>query len=119
MDDRQVEDLLKRYRPAGPPESLRERCLTPSPIARVWPWAAAAAALLAITVGLQAAAAGAVAGADLMWAPDSSEQAVAELADALGGDVAARRAAEQIIDQQMQREPELAEQSTPPMGEGQ
>ena len=63
MDDRQVEDLLKRYRPAGPPDSLRERCLTPSSAARVWPWAAAAAALLAITVGLEVAAADAIAGA--------------------------------------------------------
>ena len=113
MDDRQVEDILQRYRPAGPPDSLRERCLAPSRVAGVWPWAAAAAALLAITVGLQAAGAGAIAGADIVLTPDTSAQAVADLAEALGGDAAARRTAEQVIGQQMRRDREAAERPTP------
>lgn len=117
MDERQVEDLLQRYRPAGPAESLRERCLTPLRHAPVWPWATAAAALLAITVGLEAAAAGAISRVDVVVAPDPTAQAIAELAEALGGDAAARRVAEQIIDEQMRRERELAERSMPPMGE--
>lgn len=119
MDDRQVEDLLKRYRPAGPSDSLRERCLTPLRHARVWPWAAAAAALLAITVGLEAAAAGAMAGAGLVVAPDPTAQAIAELAEALGGDAAARRVAEQIVDEQLRRDREMAAQLPPPTGEAQ
>lgn len=117
MDDRQVEDLLKRYRPAAPPDSLRERCLTPLRHARVWPWAAAAAALLAITVGLQVATAAAMAGAGVVLMPDTSAQAVADLAEALGGDAAARRVAAQVIDQQMRRDREVAERPTPPTGE--
>ena len=119
MDDRQVEDLLKRYRPAAPPDSLRERCLTPSRHARVWPWATAAAALLAITVGLEAAAAGAMARVDVVVAPDPTAQAIAELAEALGGDAAARRVAEQIVDEQMRLDREMAAQLLPPTGEAQ
>lgn len=118
MDDQQVEDLLKRYRPAAPPDSLRERCLTPLRPTRVWPWAAAAAALFAITVGLEAAA-GALARAAVVVAPDPTAQAIAELAEALGGDAAARRVAEQVIDDQMRRDREMAAQLPPPMGEAQ
>lgn len=117
MDDQQVEALLKRYRPAGPPESLRERCLTPSRDARVWPWAAAAAALLASTVAIQGAAADAVAGANVVVTPDPTARAIAELAEALGGDPPARLLAEQIINEQMQRDRERAKPSTPPGGE--
>lgn len=116
MDDQQLEDLLTRYRPAGPPESFRARCLTP-PVTRVWPWATAAAALLAITVGLEAAAAGAMARADVAVASDPTAQAIAELAETLGGDAAARRAAEQVIDDQMRRDREVAAQLPPPTGE--
>lgn len=117
VDDQQAEALLKRYRPAGPPEALRERCLTPLQVARVWPWAAAAAALLATTLGVQMAAGAAMAGAKITSAPDPSADAVADLAEALGGDAAARRAAEEIIDLQMRRDQEQAARSTPPMGE--
>lgn len=119
MDERQVEDLLKRYRPAGPPDALRARCLTPPPVARVWPWAAAAAALLAIVVGSQAAVAGATVGANIVTAPDDRDNAVAALTEAFGGDGAARRTAEQIVDQQMRRERDLAERPSPPVGEPQ
>lgn len=112
MDDQQVEALLKRYRPAGPPLSLRERCLTPSRGARVWPWAAAAAALLVITVTIEGAAARAAISADVVVAPDPTAHAIAELAETLGGDAAARRVAEQIIDEQMRRDRELRERPT-------
>jgi hypothetical protein len=116
VDDRQVEDLLKRYRPSGPPDSLRARALTPSRHARVWPWATAAAALLAITVGLQGAAAGAMAAADIGSMPDTSA-AAAELAEAFGGDAVARRMAEQFIDEELRRDREQVTRLTPPMGE--
>ena len=117
MDDRQLEHLLKRYRPAGPPDSLRERALTASRHARVWPWATAAAALLAITVGLQGAAAGAVTAAEIVSMPDTSADAAAELAEAFGGDEVARRMAEQFIDEEVRRDREQVARLTPPMGD--
>lgn len=59
MDEQDVEQLLRRYRPADPPASFDERIaqLIAPPgrrEPRVWPWAAAPAALLAITLGLHA-----------------------------------------------------------------
>lgn len=60
MHDGDLENLLRRYRLSPPNAGLWEE-ITKSPnrqIAksdRAWPWAVAAAALLAITVGLHAA----------------------------------------------------------------
>lgn len=59
MDDRDIEALLQRYRPAGPPPELGLRVATlrrgvPHPD-RTWPWAAAAAVLVALTLGVQSA----------------------------------------------------------------
>ena len=59
MDDRDIERLLRRYRPVGPTADL-ERQITQSPdpvtkSAMPWPWAVAAAVLLGITIGLHAA----------------------------------------------------------------
>ena len=49
-----LDDLLRRYRPSGPPPELRARVLSgATPAGRAWPWVAAAAVLLAATVGLQ------------------------------------------------------------------
>jgi hypothetical protein len=48
MTDPELDDLLRRYRPAGPPAELRARLIaSAAPMPRTWPWAAAAAALLA------------------------------------------------------------------------
>ena len=48
MSDPELEDLLRRYRPAGPPPDLRARIMPGAvPVRRTWPWAVAAAALLA------------------------------------------------------------------------
>lgn len=62
MEDRELEDLLRRYRPAGPPPELRARVTLGGDVRmqatasldsrRAWPWAAAAAALLAVTTSL-------------------------------------------------------------------
>lgn len=87
------------------------------PATRVWPWASAAAALMAITVGLEVATANAMAGAELAMTPDPSAAAIADLAQVLGGDEAAMRAAEQIIEQEMRRDRELAARSAPPTGD--
>jgi hypothetical protein len=60
MQDSDLEALLNKYRPADPPPSLARLVESPNlPVPqpsnpRTWPWAIAAAALLAITVGLQA-----------------------------------------------------------------
>lgn len=56
MIDPELDDLLRRYRPTGPPPDLRARVLAGTvPAGRTWPWVAAAAVLLAATVGLQVA----------------------------------------------------------------
>ncbi len=56
MDDRDLEELLRRYKPGGPPPELRARIVSTSLVRRTWPWAAAAAALLALTIGVHASA---------------------------------------------------------------
>jgi hypothetical protein len=99
-NDNQIEQRLRSYRPAGPPESLRERCLTPSRPARVWPWAAAAAALLITSMAIQAAGRSTIRGADLAFPPGPLARDVEELVDALGGDAAAARLAARIVDEE-------------------
>jgi hypothetical protein len=55
MTDPELEDLLRRYQPAGPPAALRARILgDTTPVGRTWPWAVAAAVLLATVVGTHA-----------------------------------------------------------------
>jgi hypothetical protein len=56
MTDPEIEDLLRRYRPAGPPPDLRARVMMEAaPVGRTWPWVAAAVVLLATVVGLNLA----------------------------------------------------------------
>jgi hypothetical protein len=97
MDDREIEALLRRYRPV-------ER----APRApRVWPWAAAAAALLAIVVGLHAGA--------IVAAPDeridarSSQDGVSTLAAQFGGDARARRLADWMVAREQPDEESIRE----------
>jgi hypothetical protein len=93
-----IEQRLRRYRPVGPPRELRVRALEIQPrVARAWPWAAAAAALLAMTIGFQVAA---VRPHDAMAGPHASverEAAIEELTNMLGGGDEARTAAERAI----------------------
>jgi hypothetical protein len=57
MDDSELEEVLGRYRPRRPSSGLRQVALAgASRGGRVWPWAVAAAALLAMTIGLSSAA---------------------------------------------------------------
>lgn len=61
MDDREVEALLYKYRPAGAPAGLRARInnsIHASSHPLIWPWLAAAAALLAIAIVLHGTATG-------------------------------------------------------------
>jgi len=94
MKDRDIEDLLNRYRPSDPPMHLERRILPlegGSYVARprTWPWAAAAAALLALTLGLHAGRAPAK--------PVAPTADVAALAESLGGDDFAWHAASFIV----------------------
>jgi len=93
MDDEKVHELLGRYRPVRPPAGLRARALAdPMRVPRSWPWAAAAAALLAATVGLHVAANRAIG----RIAPPAAMAAEEALAAAMGGDDEAREAAQLI-----------------------
>jgi hypothetical protein len=56
MTDNELEDLLRRVRPAGPRPELRARIVASTAARRgkrAWPWAMAAAAMLILTVVLQ------------------------------------------------------------------
>ena len=96
MHERDVETLLTRYRPAAPRAELAA-AITRLPnyqitrYPRTWPWAVAAAALLAISVGLHAA---------VPPAPDTSPlvdaQRVQAIAEDLGGTPESRIMAEWI-----------------------
>ncbi len=90
-DDRVVEALLRRYRPMdAPPAAI---------VGRTWPWAVAAAALLAITIGLH--------GAVIIGAMPAAADP-APLAYALGGDDVARQVAQFIVSSPRAPEPEPA-----------
>lgn len=95
MNDRQISEMLTRYRPVEPDEGVRARVLAQRPpVGRVWPWAAAAAALLAATIGLHTATSRRIA----TYNPEQAgADAVDSLTAALGGDRTARRMAEWIV----------------------
>jgi hypothetical protein len=90
-----VDELLRRYRPAGPPPELRAQVLDQRRAAATWPWAAAAAALLVTTVLLHAQVRSHV-GELYEPAPDPRRAAVEELTSTLGGTDEARILAETI-----------------------
>ena len=104
-DDRDVESLLRRYRPAEPPTGLRARVVEgAAERRRAWPWIAAAAALLALTVGLHMSTARV--GHRMRPAEDFDERAAAivELERALGdGDAARERVAQVMRDRDWAR----------------
>lgn len=86
------EDLLRKYRPVGPPPGLRSRALQGD--ASAWPWAAAAAALLAMVVGLHIAIrVGAGAAIESSPLGIKFEDRVAYLTDVMGGGEEAQRLA--------------------------
>lgn len=96
MTDPDIEDLLRSYQPAGPPPGLRERVLAWTiPSRRAWPWAAAAAALLAATAVLHAAA-GHLHQRGIEADPSAGAE-VERLTEALGGGEHARVLAEEFI----------------------
>ncbi len=100
MKDSEIEDLLRKYRPVGPPAELRHRILAPIRTPRIWPWASAAAALLVLGLTFQLAGRNEVAGADLNLGPSAVARVTEDLTNMLGGDLRARELAEFIIVQQ-------------------
>jgi hypothetical protein len=102
MQDSELEALLKKYRPVDPPHGLERRIFDPPPgrIARTerrtWPWAVAAAALLAITVGLHAFS---ISASPTRPGVVLDEQRVQAVADEIGGPNA-RVGAEHIVRQE-------------------
>jgi hypothetical protein len=104
MNDIDVEALLKKYEPAPPPSALETRIFG-APVARTWPWAVAAAALLAVTVGLHVSSTT----APVRTGEVLDTQRVQTLADEIGGP-GARAMAEYIVRQE-QRADAQAEQA--------
>jgi hypothetical protein len=132
----EVEALLRRYRPVGPPAALRARVVdaaarpvelpgalrervaperasqprVPAPAAdRAWPWLAAAAVLLLSALALRAGGDGLIARADARLPAASAmdggraDAALASVAETLGGDDIAWRAAAVLVRQERQR----------------
>jgi hypothetical protein len=97
MNDPEVEHLLRRYRPAGPPPHLRSLIVAPLRVQRIWPWATAAAVLLASMMALRVGARSEAASVDLQLGPDAAERAVEELSQMLGDTTDARALAESMV----------------------
>lgn len=100
MRDSEIEELLRRYQPVAPSPDLSARIFDER-VSRIWPWAAATAALLAMTVGLHAATNRLV--SREVPAASEARPTVDELAAALGGGEDARRMAELILLEQRAR----------------
>lgn len=96
MKDEEIEALLQRYRPV-----TRLPAYQIARFPRTWPWAVAAAALFAITVGLHAA---------VPPAPDTSPvvdpQRVQAIAEELGGTSQSQVMAEWIVRREARAEQE-------------
>ena len=98
MTDPEIEDLLRRYRPTGPSADLRASILgDTTPMGRTWPWAVAAAVLLAATLWLHTIADRIAASAAVNVPTDSKQEAIALLSRMLGDGPATRELAEAAI----------------------
>lgn len=105
MKDSEIEDLLRKYRPVGPPAELRQLILATTRIPRIWPWASAAAALLVLGVAFQLATRNATAGVGLNLGPSAVARVTEDLTNMLGGNLRARElAAFIVVEQQVHSE---------------
>lgn len=113
-EDTEFEELLSRYRPADPRSDLWDQIskLPDSQISkseRAWPWAVAAAALLAISVGLHAT---------VVAPPESSSLVdparVQAIVDELGGSPDSRTMAEWIARREASIERERLSRASEP-----
>ena len=110
----EIEDLLSRYRPAEPRSDLWDQIFKSpdsqiSKSERAWPWAVAAAALLAVSIGFHAAVAP---------APEASvvvdATRVQAIADELGGGSESRIMAEWIASREAMLEQERLVRASAP-----
>jgi hypothetical protein len=107
MEDREIEQLLRQYRPVGPRPELRARILSSLPARRTWPWMTAAAALLLVAVVLRDATGRSTPPKAFIDSGRISSTIPAEtLADVFGGGTTARELAQFIL----LRDAELREQ---------
>ncbi len=105
MNDHDILDVLRRYRPAGPPPTLRGRVIHVKPAGRTWPWAVAAAALLASSVALNVGARKIEADTELLVPPSApASDPFDELPEALRA-MAEREAFLMRLEQGVPREP--------------
>ena len=87
MNDDEIERRLRGTRPIGPSPELRARIFARRPQKRAWPWAVAAAALLALTTLLQVGATAArqgVRAAAAAASPDAESELFAALRETGG-----------------------------------
>jgi hypothetical protein len=99
MDE--LEDRLRRYRPVGPPASLRGRVVAPhaTPVRHRWAWVpCAAAAAAAFTFYALAASARRDLAAELIRMDPRRDAIVQALAADLGGDEEAGRLAARYVE---------------------
>lgn len=94
-NDRELENRLRGFRPSNPPSGLRERIVLAPASQPAWPWAAAAAALLASVMTFRMATEREAGRIDLGL--DDAAVQVTELTAALGGNAEARELAESIV----------------------
>jgi hypothetical protein len=99
MDDNrpgEIEEIVRRYRPPDPPRDLRDRIMSARIEARgrVWPWAVAAAALLATVLTLYT---GSAVSASTDPSVEVANHEMVELNERLGTDVTARDMANWIV----------------------
>jgi hypothetical protein len=88
MNDEELEELLRRVRPAGPGPELRRRIIAGGRVPRTWPWALAAAILLAVAVSGQFLTERTYREAARDIRPESARAGLEALEAALGGDEA-------------------------------
>jgi hypothetical protein len=91
MDDERLNELLRDVMPAGPAPGLRARALSARRPGRAWPWAAAAAAMLAVSLGLHAATVRTAREITQTIGPAEAESAMPELRAIAAGDEALLR----------------------------
>jgi hypothetical protein len=101
-----IEELLRRYQPAGPPPSLHGGIFRNAGDGRrTWPWVAAAAALLAISLALHAASNRLQSATFENVTETARALEIVELEQALGGGPDARDVAERLVQEREAHRP--------------
>ena len=112
MNDRDLEALLRRHRPVGPPPALREQILRAVDRREPWWWLGAAAALVAITAGTQVAIGSEVDTVTVTLAIGAEASAPDPLLELLGDDEPARQL---VLFRRAEQEARRAFEPAPPI----